>query len=214
MPHLRPMFTLFTNDTEAVVKHTTIIVACILTASTRAIATSPASQSAAAKLPIFVDHVAPPEKIGQLATQSDAIVTVRIESSRFESITDPKSGRPEDVTRYDARVLDVMKLHGSLPPLLGTFTLTRYGGQHTENGKVVASAEQGFPEFALNYEYLLFLTWNHPRNAYDIAYGPAGSFQLLPTGGVKALGRSNMAKSQQGKSRQTLLQELRTAGGR
>jgi hypothetical protein len=78
---------------------------------------------------------------------------------RFDSPLDTVIGRPRDVTRYDVRIIDTIKPHATLPPIQGRLTLTRRGGQHTESGRIVRSAEKGFEDFRQNGEYVLFLTW-------------------------------------------------------
>jgi hypothetical protein len=69
--------------------YTTTILAGVVLIGACLGTTSEAAQSAGARLPIFVDHAAPPEQLRQLTTESDAVVVVRIESVRFESIVDP-----------------------------------------------------------------------------------------------------------------------------
>jgi hypothetical protein len=61
---------------------------------------------------------------------------------------------------------------------------------------------------------VLFLTWNRRTNDFDIAYGPNGSYQLLPSGAVRPLGRSEVATKQEGKNKNSFLQELRIASAR
>ena len=185
--------------------------ACVMAA----IATRPAfAQSAGAALPIFVDYTPPPSQIKQLTSVVDAVVVGRIESTRFESIVDPRVGRAQDVTRYDVRIAETLKAHAMLAPNQQMLMLTRLGGQHSENGTVVRSAVVGFEDFLQNGEYVLFLTWNQSKNEFDIAYGPDGSYHLDPSGTVRPLGRSAVAKSEQGKGRAAFLQELRIASSR
>jgi hypothetical protein len=162
-------------------------------------------------LPIFIDYEATPADLDQLTSVADAVAVVRIEGIRFESITDPKVGRAHDVTRYDVRVVDTLKPYVGFPANEGILTITRLGGQHTDSSGLVRSAVQGFEVFQQNAEYVLFLTWNTHTNDFDIAYGPNGSYQLLPSGTVRPLGRSDLALKQQAKGTRAFLQELRSA---
>jgi hypothetical protein len=173
-----------------------------------------ADQAAGSVLPIFADYDAPPVQLDQLTTVADAVAVFRIEGIRFESSDDAKVGRARDVTRYDVRLVETLKPYAMLPATEGTLTITRLGGQHTENGKTVRSAVRGFEDFQQNGEYVLFLTWNTRTNDFDIAYGPNGSYQLLPSGVVRPLGRSEVATKQEGKGKGSFLQELRIASAR
>ena len=139
---------------------------------------------------------------------------MRVEAIRFESRVHSRVGRAEDVTKYRVAVLEVVKPHPMLPAAQGSLTLTRLGGQHVESGRIVRSAVQGFEEFQQNGEYVLLLTWNAVTFDFDIAYGPDGSYQLLPAGTVRPLGRSETAAAQQGKDRRAFLQEVRIASAR
>ncbi len=141
----------------------------------------------------------------------DAAAVVRVDGLRFASAAEAKTGRARDVTNYDLRVLEVLKPHGMLPPSGGAFTLTRVGGQHTENGTVVRSAVQGFEEFQKDGEYVLFLTWNNRTDTFDIAYGPDGSYHLLASGTVRPLGRSDVAEKQRDKDRAAFVRDVRAA---
>ena len=170
-----------------------------------------AAQSAGSVLPIFVDYDTPPAQIDQLTAVADAVAVVRIEAIRFRSAVDQKGAPAGNVTDYDVRVVDNIKPHPMLPPNQGTFTITRLGGQRTENGKVVRSAEVGFEEFVENGEYALFLSWNKQTNQFNIMYGPNGCYQFDAEGKVKPLGRADVASKQQGKGRGTFLHELRVA---
>lgn len=101
-----------------------------------------------------------------------------------------------------------------LPPSPGILTITRAGGQHTENGRVVRSAVVGFEDFERNGKYVLFLTWNHHTNQFDITYGPNGSYQRLPSRTVRPLGHVEVAEKQRNKDRAAFLQELRIASAK
>ena len=174
-----------------------------------------ASQYEPAVKPIFVDYAAPPPApIDRFAAEVDAVVRVRIESISFESPVIASVGRPGDVTNYTVRILDIAKAHPMLPPNQETLIITRLGGQHVENGTTVRSAQVGFEDFQKLGEYVLFLTWSERKNAFNIAYGPNGSYQLLPTGIVRPLGQSDVAKAQQGKRLDTFLQEVKVASVR
>jgi hypothetical protein len=172
------------------------------------------AQTSGSVLPIFTDYDAPPTQLNRLVGIADAVAAVRVEAIRFESRMDPIVARAEDVTKYDVRILEVLKPHPMFPPPQGSFTLTRRGGQHTENGRIVRSAVRGFEDFQQNGEYVLFLTWNARTNDFDIAYGPNGSYHLRASGTVRALGRSEVAAKQQDKDRGAFLQELRIASAR
>jgi hypothetical protein len=169
------------------------------------------AQSTPSVVPIFVDYEAPPTQLVQFAANVDSVVAVRIESIRFESPVDTKSGRPRDVTRYDVRVMDTLNSHPQLPQSQGILTITRSGGHHLEGGRTITSAEQGFEPFVQGGEYVLFLQWNMRRNDYDIAYGPDGSFELQASGTIRSLGRSEMAKLQAGQDKNKFLADVRTA---
>jgi hypothetical protein len=173
-----------------------------------------AAQSAGSVLPIFVDYDKPPTHIDELTMIADAVAAVRIEAIRFRSAVDQKGAPAGNVTDYNVRVVDNVKPHPMLPPNQGTFTITRLGGQRTENGKVVRSAEVGFEEFVENGEYALFLSWNKRTNQFNIMYGPNGCYQFDAEGKVKPLGRADVASKQQGKGRGMFLQELRVASVR
>src|SRR5437762_3810070 len=96
-------------------------------------------------IPIFVDRAAPPPKqLDQLLGVADAAAVVRIEGIKFESRMNAVVGRADDVTKYDLRIVATFKPHTMLPPSEGRLTITRKGGQHTENGRVVRTAVVGF----------------------------------------------------------------------
>jgi hypothetical protein len=192
-------------------KATVVSVVCIVAAFAprHVVAQAPGSV-----LPIWIDYDTPPSQVDQLMAVSDAVALVRIESIRFAPSVDQSVGRVEDFTKYDVRVVETLKPHSMLPPNLATLTITRMGGQHTENGRLVRSAVRGFEDFQQNGEYVLFLTWNTHKNDFDIAYGPTGCYQLTLTGAVRPLGQTAVAMSQQGKARDAFLRELRIASAR
>jgi len=174
----------------------------------------PSAQTAGSVLPIFIDYDKPPAQIDQLMAVADAVAVVRIEAIRFRSSVDQKGAFAGNVTDYEVRVVENLKPHTMLPPNEGTFTITRKGGQRTENGRVVRSAVVGFEEFVQNGEYVLFLTWNTRTNQFEIEYGPDGCYQFNAENVVRPLGRSDVASKQQGKERGAFLHELRIASGR
>jgi hypothetical protein len=193
-----------------------IFVGCVISMSAAARIADAAQRSPSpAVLPIFVDHAtAPPKQLDQLLATADAAVLVRIENMKFEARVNPAVGRADDVTKYDLRVVAVFKPHPMLSPSGGMLTITRKGGQHTENGTVVRSAVVGFEDFQPNETYVLFLSWNNRTSEFDVHFGPEGSYHLLSSGTVKALGRSDVAKAQDGKRQDVFLGELRAAVGR
>jgi hypothetical protein len=159
-------------------------------------------------LPIFVDYDAAPPTLSELSAASDAVVVVRVEAIRFESVPDSISRRPTDVTKYTLRLLDVLKSHPKLSPIGGIMELPRKGGQHVENGIVIRSAVRGFEDFVANHDYVLFLSWNSRTSSFDVAYGPTGAYELQASGGVRALAQTPIALRQQGKLRDAFLLEL------
>lgn len=176
---------------------------------------NPLAQSSDSTLPIFVDYVSPPpERLAQLAAAADGVVVVRVDSVTFESPIDQRSQRARDLTNYSLHIVATLKPHAMLPPNEGTLQLSRAGGQHAEGGRIVRSAVQGFEEFRTSGEYVLFLNWNQRIGAFDIAYGPNGSYELLLSGSVRPLGQATVALAQAGKGRQAFLQELRLASAR
>jgi hypothetical protein len=162
-----------------------------------------------AVLPIFVDYDRAPSTLTELATVSDAVVVVRVEAFRFESVPDSVTRRPKDTTKYTLRLLDILKRHPSLNRVGETLELPRMGGQHLENGIVIRSAVRGFEDFVVNRDYVLFLIWNSALNTFDVAYGPTGSYELQASGEVRSLAQTPVASLQQGKRRETFLEELR-----
>ena len=183
----------------------------VISCSARVAAQGPPRPGA---LPIFVDYFKFPDDIQGLTREADAVVSVRIASDRFESIADPRIGRSSDVTKYTLTLLDVLKPHSMLPPIPAPLTITRLGGQRVQDGKAIESFQVGFEPFQVGADYVLFLIWNERTDAFDIAYGPHGSYQLLPSGIVRALGTGALAKGQDGKPREAFEREIRSAAGR
>src|SRR4051812_9235442 len=168
-----------------------------------------AQQATPQVLPIFVDYETPPSEMNRFVASVDAIVHARVERTEFAAVVDPDTGKSRDMTRYVVRVIEPLKLYPKLPSAGEAMVITRLGGQHTDNGRLVRTAVQGFPDFEQGSEYVLFLAWNAHTNDFDIAYGPDGAYQLAALGAVRALGHYPLAQAQNNKDRAAFLREIR-----
>ena len=77
--------------------------------------------------------------------------------------------------------------------------------------KFVRIEQRGYPEWTLDTEYVLLLTWSDSLNGYQDAYGPNGTFKLAAgTKVVETPGSSPFARAQNARKVSDFLAEARS----
>jgi hypothetical protein len=119
----------------------------------------------------IVDSDFPPASLEELAMESEAVLRVRIRNSNAKELG------VRIVTLHEALILEVLKGQGLNPGT--TVTIAAPVGRLESPGQPPRVTEAaGMVEFTQGQEILAFLRWWPAANAYSIAYGPVGFYQL------------------------------------
>jgi hypothetical protein len=156
-----------------------------------AITTSLAAQDKSATMQ-EVSYIAP-GTLAQMLQSSDLVARVKITEAKQNFVGPADSGIFTDVT---ATVVESYKVKAA-PVAPGTpIRILQEGGEATVGGKRLRIVAD-FERLGKGKEYVLFLTWNKPVNAYQVNYGPDGAFEIARQK-LRAIGSSPPAKEQGG----------------
>lgn len=135
----------------------------------------------------------PPSNLAQMLQSSDLVARVKITDAKQNVVGPADSGIFSEVT---ASVVEPYKAK-TTPVLAGTvIKILQEGGEATVGGKRLRIVAD-FERLGKGKEYVLFLTWNKPINAYQVNYGPDGAFEIARQK-LRAIGTSTAAQDQAG----------------
>ncbi len=153
--------------------------------------------------------------VASLARYSTAIVLGHITD---EKTSLSESGNYID-TYYTVDVQRVLKdttsttyLRPNDPPVLppaSPLTFVRAGGTVTVNGHRVSAKLKGSELLKAGNDYVLFLRWSPPFNAYHLMAGSSGAFLVQNNSKIKPLGSEKQLKlKHEGKDLETFISEV------
>jgi len=139
-----------------------------------------------------VSYIAP-GSLAQMLQSSDLVARVRITDAKQNVVGPADSGIFSELT---ATVVEQYRAKAT-PVAAGTpIKILQEGGEATVGGKRLRIVAE-FERLGKGKEYVLFLTWNKPINAYQVNYGPDGAFEIARQK-LRAIGTSAPAKEQGG----------------
>jgi hypothetical protein len=141
-----------------------------------------------------VSYIAP-NNFGQMLQSSDLVARVKVTDAKQNVVGPADSGIFSEVT---ATVVEQYRAKAT-PVAAGTpIRILQEGGEANVGSKRLRIVAE-FERLGKNKEYVLFLTWNKPINAYQVNYGPDGAFEVVAKGQkLRAIGTSPTAQQQAG----------------
>jgi hypothetical protein len=91
-------------------------------------------------------------------------------------IDSSQTGTPHVFTLLTADVVKVLK--SSPYAQAKTIQIVQSSGQ-LDLGDRIVRVDGGYAPFMPGEEYIVFLDWNSYRSAFDVSFGPAGTFQIV-----------------------------------
>jgi hypothetical protein len=143
-----------------------------------------------------VSYIAP-NTLAQMVQSSDLVARVRITEAKQNVVGPADSGIFTDVT---AAIVDApYKMKPTATAVVaGTLIHILQEGGEAQVGAKRLRIVADFERLGKGKEYLLFLTWNKPINAYQVNYGPDGAFEIAKGQKLRAIGKSTAAQQQSG----------------
>jgi hypothetical protein len=138
-----------------------------------------------------VSYIAP-SNFGQMLQSSDLVARVRITDAKQNVVGPADSGIFSELTAT------VVEAYRAKTPLAAgaPIKILQEGGEANVGSKRLRIVAD-FERLAKGKEYVLFLTWNKPVNAYQVNYGPDGAFEIRGQK-LRAIGSSPTAQEQAG----------------
>lgn len=157
--------------------------------------------------PVFTEFREPPETLGAMLSDTDAVVRGRLLGGRPLA---KGSGEAFTANRFQTiEVLHRTPVHAVESPV----EVLRPIGEFDKGSYIQRSYQADFPELARGQEYLLFLSWNEALEGWVFSFGPDSVFELKAAG-PSTFGKSETAKELARKTTQTLVDEVRRLGRR
>jgi hypothetical protein len=140
-----------------------------------------------------VSYIAP-STLAQMLQSSDLVARVRITDAKANVVGPADSGIFSELT---ATVVEQYRVKAT-PVAAGVpIKILQEGGEATVGGRRLRIVAE-FERLGKGKEYVLFLTWNKPINAYQVNYGPDGAFEIARGQKLRAIGSSPIAQAQAG----------------
>jgi hypothetical protein len=138
----------------------------------------------------------PPNTFAQMLQSSDVVARVRIADAKANFVGPADSGIFSEIT---ATVVEPYKLKPTATPVAAgaAIRILQEGGEAQVGAKRLRIVAE-FERLSKGKEYVLFLTWNKPINAYQVNYGPDGAFEIAKGQKLRAIGKSTAAQEQGG----------------
>ena len=137
-----------------------------------------------------VSYIAP-SNLAQMLQSSDLVARVRISDAKQNVVGPADSGIFSELT---ATIVE--QYRAKTPVAAAPIRILQEGGEATVGGKRLRIVAD-FERLGKGKEYVLFLTWNKPINAYQVNYGPDGAFEIKGQK-LRAIGSSAPAQEQSG----------------
>jgi hypothetical protein len=156
--------------------------------------------------PVFATPPPPPKNWDDAVAKSDLVAHIVLRSRSH--VTGP-SNVPMD--RYDADVIESIKQDSTIYNQPGLVIL-RLGGMVETPTAFVRQNIEGFPDWSLDRQYLMFLRFNPVVNAWNPRFGPEAVFEVRTDAQtVQTHGRSQFARAQHLRPLATVLSEVRAS---
>jgi hypothetical protein len=136
----------------------------------------------------------PPGNLAQMLQSSDLVARVKVTDAKQNVVGPADSGIFSEVT---ATVVEPYKAKTTPVAAGAPIKILQEGGEATVGGKRLRIVAE-FERLGKGKEYVLFLTWNKPINAYQVNYGPDGAFEIARGQKLRAIGTSTTAQDQAG----------------
>ena len=139
-----------------------------------------------------VSYIAP-SNLAQMLQSSDLVARVRISDAKQNVVGPADSGIFSELTAT------IVEQYRAKTPVAAAapIRILQEGGEATVGGKRLRIVAD-FERLGKGKEYVLFLTWNKPINAYQVNYGPDGAFEIAKGQRLRAFGKSTAAQQQAG----------------
>jgi hypothetical protein len=141
-----------------------------------------------------VSYIAP-NTLAQMLQSSDLIARVRITDAKQNVVVGVADAGI--FTDLNATVVEVFKTKTEPVAAGAPIRILQEGGEAQVGSKRLRIVAD-FERLAKGKEYVLFLTWSKPSNAYQVNYGPDGAFEVLRGQKLRAIGKSTPATEQAG----------------
>jgi len=138
-----------------------------------------------------VSYIAP-SNLAQMLQSSDLVARVKISDAKQNVVGPADSGIFSELTATIVEQYRAKTPVAAATPL----RILQEGGEATVGGKRLRIVAD-FERLGKGKEYVLFLTWNKPINAYQVNYGPDGAFEIKGQK-LRAIGSSAPAQEQSG----------------
>jgi hypothetical protein len=146
-----------------------------------------ASQQRVTETELSVSFQRPPDTIGEMLSQADAVVIAVHASTRPAVFTFAGGGRELPSTLHEFVVLDVVRVHPILPIPGGELTLEALGGDRERSDHVERLTVRGLRPFVSGRTYVLFLRWLAERGRWDVAWGAPWAVYDVTAATVRSL---------------------------
>jgi hypothetical protein len=140
-----------------------------------------------------VSYIAP-NTLAQMLQSSDLVARVRITDAKQNVVVGVADAGI--FTDLAATVVEPYKTKATPVAAGAAIRILQEGGEAQVGSKRVRIVAD-FERLSKGKEYVLFLTWSKPSNAYQVNYGPDGAFEVA-RGKLRAIGKSAPALEQGG----------------
>ena len=138
-----------------------------------------------------VSYIAP-SNLAQMLQSSDLVARVKISDAKQNVVGPADSGIFSELTAT------IVEQYRAKTPVAAAapIRILQEGGEATVGSKRLRIVAD-FERLGKGKEYVLFLTWNKPINAFQVNYGPDGAFEVRGQK-LRAVGSSPAAHEQTG----------------
>lgn len=156
---------------------------------------------------IVTEFKGPPPTLSEMVREADAVITGRIVGTTPHDVFEPRFNDQSVMTMYRVRVSQVLQAFGGYNIDPREIGVLRVGGVRDRGSYLEQTVQEDFPPFHTGSDYLLFLNWDKAHEAWIVAFGPDGAFELSGHG-VAALGVTPVAKSVASTNTLTLIDSI------
>jgi hypothetical protein len=165
--------------------------------------------SAAQDKPATIQEVSyiAPNTLAQMLQSSDLVARVRINDAKQNVVVGVADA--SIFTDLAATVVEPYKTKTTPVAAGAPIRILQEGGEAQVGAKRLRIVAD-FERLSKGKEYVLFLTWSKPSNAYQVNYGPDGAFEVARGQKLRAIGKSSAAQEQGGVEIAAFQEKLQT----
>ncbi len=165
--------------------------------------------SAAQDKPATIQEVSyiAPNTLAQMLQSSDLVARVRITDAKQNVVVGVADAGI--FTDLAATVVEPYKAKATPVAAGAAIRILQEGGEAQVGSKRLRIVAD-FERLSKGKEYVLFLTWSKPSNAYQVNYGPDGAFEVARGQKLRAIGKSAPAQEQGGVEIAAFQEKLQT----